>query len=155
LGLEKLNVPFARTNVGDRYVMAELNNRGWSLGGESSGHIVCLDVTTTGDGIVSALQALAAMISGETQLFDLCRKMQKMPQTMINVRVSDRSLALDHAATLTAVRDIEARLGKQGRVLLRASGTEPVIRVMIEGEDQLLVASMAGELADVIVNGAL
>jgi phosphoglucosamine mutase len=153
LGLEKLNVPFARTDVGDRYVMAELNNRGWSLGGESSGHIVCLDVTTTGDGIVSALQALAAMVSGETALFDLCNKMQKMPQTMINVRVSDRSLALGHVATRTAVKNIEAKLGKQGRVLLRASGTEPVIRVMIEGEDQLLVAAMAGELADVIVKG--
>lgn len=154
LALQELNIPFARTDVGDRYVMAELEKRGWQLGGESSGHIVCLDVATTGDGIVSALQALAAVVEHGSPLGELCAKMQKMPQTMINVRVTDRRQALTSEATVTSVKKIEAKLGKQGRVLLRASGTEPVIRVMIEGEDKQLVAELTNELANVIAGQA-
>ncbi len=154
LALQELNIPFARTDVGDRYVMAELENRGWQLGGESSGHIVCLDVATTGDGIVSALQALAAVVERGLSLSELCAKMQKMPQTMINVRVKDKRQALTSATTVASVQKIEAILGRQGRVLLRASGTEPVVRVMIEGEDKQLVAQLTSELAEVIAGQA-
>ncbi|MGB4247545.1 MAG: phosphoglucosamine mutase [Pseudohongiellaceae bacterium] len=150
LGLEALDIPFERVSVGDRYVMAGLQQKGWLLGGESSGHVICLDVASTGDGIVSSLQALYAIVSGETTLHELRSKMSKFPQTMINVRVSGKQNLLDNAAVSNAVKAVEARLGKKGRVLLRPSGTEPVVRVMVEGEDGVLVAQLAQELADIV-----
>ncbi|MDT8427803.1 MAG: phosphoglucosamine mutase, partial [Pseudomonadales bacterium] len=104
LGLEALDIPFVRTDVGDRYVMAELRQKEWLLGGESSGHIICLDVTTTGDGIVSALQVLAAMVSSQSSLSELCGKMQKLPQAMENVRVKDKTQALADETLKTAVK---------------------------------------------------
>jgi len=148
LGLEALDIPFARAAVGDRYVMAELKQRKWELGGESSGHIICLDVSTTGDGIVSALQALYAMISTGTSLHDLRSKMLKFPQTMINVKVNDKKRLDSAPAIRDAVKAVEATLGRKGRVLLRPSGTEPVVRVMVEGEDAALVQRLAEELAE-------
>lgn len=148
LGLEALDIPFARVAVGDRYVMAELKQRQWQLGGESSGHIICLDVSTTGDGIVSALQALAAMVSCGCSLHELRTKMVKFPQTMINVRIKDRKDLQSVPAIQEAVAAVEASLGPRGRVLLRPSGTEPVVRVMVEGEDAALVKRLAEELAD-------
>lgn len=147
LGLEALDIPFVRVAVGDRYVMAELKQRQWQLGGESSGHIICLDVSTTGDGIVSALQTLYAMISCGTSLYELRNKMIKFPQTMINVKVKDKKDFKAVPAIQDAVASVEAALGRKGRVLLRPSGTEPVVRVMVEGEDPALVQRLAEELA--------
>ena len=148
LGLEALDIPFTRTSVGDRYVMAALKERNWELGGESSGHVICLDVASTGDGIVSALQVVYAIVSGGTSLFDLRNKMSKFPQTMINVRTAGKRDLSGNAAISSAVAAVEFRLGRKGRVLLRPSGTEPVVRVMVEGEDASLVAQLAQELAD-------
>lgn len=147
LGLEALDIPFIRTNVGDRYVMAELRSRKWQLGGESSGHVICLDVASTGDGVVAALQILFAMVSCETSLNELHTKMSKFPQTMINVQMADRSDPSTNPKVQEAVRAVESKLGKRGRVLLRPSGTEPVVRVMVEGEDAELVQRLAQELA--------
>ena len=148
LGLEALDIPFVRASVGDRYVMSELKARGWQLGGESSGHVICLDVASTGDGIVAALQALSAIVSGETSLYDLRTKMSKFPQTMINVRFSGKSSPLSNPRVQEAVKAVESQLGRKGRVLLRLSGTEPLVRVMVEGEDESLVNRLAQELAD-------
>lgn len=148
LGLEALDIPFTRVSVGDRYVMSALKERGWQLGGESSGHVICLDVASTGDGIVSVLQALYAVVSGETSLYELRNKMAKFPQTMINVRVAGKPDLANNAAVVAAIAAVEGRMGRKGRVLLRPSGTEPVVRVMVEGEDAALVAQLARELAD-------
>ncbi len=150
LALGDLGIPFVRTAVGDRYVLKEMAQRGWKLGGESSGHIICLDLTTTGDGIVAALQALAAIVHREQPLADLKQGMCKLPQSMINVRVAK---AVDIGANnniQSAVADAESSLGSSGRVLLRASGTEPVLRVMVEGEDTELVGRLAKELSEVV-----
>ncbi|MGJ8688347.1 MAG: phosphoglucosamine mutase [Gammaproteobacteria bacterium] len=147
LGLEALDIPFTRVNVGDRYVMAELKAKKWQLGGESSGHIICLDVASTGDGIVAALQVLYAMVSSGSSLHELSSKMSKFPQTMINVRIAQKTDLSANEAVCSAVRAVEATLGKKGRVLLRPSGTEPVVRVMVEGEDHTLVTKLAQELA--------
>lgn len=152
--LQEKGIPFVRTPVGDRYVLVELMKRDWLLGGESSGHIVCRDVTTTGDGIVSALQVLAGVAGTGRCLRELRGHMQKMPQVMINVPVADRQLALSNETVSSAVADIERQLGDKGRVLLRASGTEPLIRVMLEGEDRRLMESLAAELAQVVSSEA-
>jgi phosphoglucosamine mutase len=150
LALDALEVPFVRTAVGDRYVMAEMLKRGWDLGGESSGHIICLDKTTTGDGIVSALQALAAISRSEEPIAELKKKMRKMPQSMVNVRIGNNVDIFNNKAAKSAVAEVEAKLGDKGRVLLRPSGTEPLIRVMVEGEDQDSVVKFAKELAEVV-----
>jgi len=152
--LEALGIPFCRTDVGDRYVMEELRRRKWLLGGESSGHVVCLDVTTTGDGIVSALQTLAAVVSSGNSLNELSSDMPVMPQHMINVPVTSRKQALNDERVQAAVRLLESRLGARGRILLRASGTEPLIRVMVEGEDAAEVLTSAAELAAVVAKHA-
>lgn len=155
LGLEALDVPFVRTDVGDRYVMEMLKKKDWQLGGESSGHLVCLDVTTTGDGIVSALQVLAAMTQSNSTLLDLSSKMQKMPQHMVNVRVTDKSGVMTSPEVVSAVDALEKKMAGRGRVLLRPSGTEPVIRVMVEGEEEQTVIQHAQELAGVVTGAAL
>ncbi|HIO75645.1 MAG TPA: phosphoglucosamine mutase [Gammaproteobacteria bacterium] len=152
LALDALGVPFTRTAVGDRYVMKELLERGWDLGGESSGHIICLDKTTTGDGIVSALQALAAIVNSEQALADLKSKMNKFPQSMINVKLVTGIDISANEIVQTAVSDVESQLGKNGRVLLRPSGTEPVVRVMVEGEDFGVVDKLAKELSAVVAS---
>ncbi|MEY4641729.1 MAG: phosphoglucosamine mutase, partial [Pseudomonadota bacterium] len=125
-------------------------SRDWWFGGESSGHIICLDVTSTGDGIVSALQVLASMQSNGKSLYELKSGMSKYPQTMINVRIGSRDRLSNNPAITSALRDAEAQLGSRGRVLLRPSGTEPVVRVMVEGVDGALVKRLAGELSDVV-----
>lgn len=150
LGLEALDVPFVRTDVGDRYVMEMLKKNNWQLGGESSGHVVCLDVTTTGDGIVSALQVLAAMMQTGASLHELRTKMTKMPQHMVNVRVASKSAVMQSSQVLAAVAELERKLSGRGRVLLRPSGTEPLIRVMVEGEDEASVMAHASALAEVV-----
>jgi len=148
--LDSLDIPFARSAVGDRYVMRELLKRGWSLGGESSGHIICLDKTTTGDGIVSALQALSAISSSQSSLAELVSKLNKYPQSMVNVQISDSADIAGNDRVQSAVADVELKLGSEGRVLLRPSGTEPVVRVMVEGEDAAEVLKLAEELAEVV-----
>lgn len=154
LGLERaLNdsgVAFKRANVGDRYVMELLKQDGWLLGGEGSGHIICLDRTTTGDGIVSALQVLYAVRQLDKSLHDIKSGMKKFPQLLINVKV-DGPVNLAESDTIqAAVRDVEQQMGKRGRVLLRSSGTEPLVRVMVEGEDAAEVEQVASQLAQVV-----
>jgi phosphoglucosamine mutase len=154
LGLEHAllvhDIPFERARVGDRYVLELLQEKGGILGGESSGHIICLDRTTTGDGIVSALQVLAAMVRSGKPLHELKAGMKKYPQHMINVPVT-RQIDLEITpAVQAAVRSVEQELAGRGRVLLRPSGTEPVVRVMVEGEDEQQVVAAADHLASTV-----
>lgn len=146
--INRLGVPFDRAKVGDRYVLEKLHQRGWQLGGENSGHIICLDCHTTGDGIVSALQVLAALKQHEQTLAEACADAVFYPQQLINVPLSPgfewANCALIEAARQEAVRE----LADTGRVLLRASGTEPLLRVMVEGRDESMVARLANYLAD-------
>ncbi|MFW6093720.1 MAG: phosphoglucosamine mutase [Pseudomonadota bacterium] len=151
--LERLGVPFRRAKVGDRYVLELMKNNGWQLGGESSGHLLCLDLTTTGDAIVSALQALVPLVERERSLAELKRGMTKLPQTMINVPAADPSGQAASPGVTRAADAMRERLGERGRVLLRPSGTEPVVRVMVEGEDAAEVAAIAEELAGAVAGG--
>jgi phosphoglucosamine mutase len=158
LGLEHAlrahNIGFERAKVGDRYVLERMQQSNSLLGGESSGHIICLDRTSTGDGIVSALQVLASMVRNEISLHALKAGMRKYPQRMINVPLT-RPIDLDAApAVQAALKSAEARLAGKGRILLRPSGTEPVVRVMVEGEDEQQVSSEADQLASAVA-GAL
>jgi phosphoglucosamine mutase len=151
LALKKRNIPFQRAQVGDRYVHRTLVKNHWTLGGEASGHLLCLDRTSTGDGIVSALQVLEVMVSTGKSLKALTADIQKLPQVMINVPVNGVVSELgDSAAIAAAVKSVEDRLGNSGRVILRPSGTEPVVRVTLEGEDLDLVEKLAKELAAVV-----
>ncbi len=150
LGLEKSlrerGIPFLRANVGDRYVLEMLQQHDGILGGETSGHLICLDKTTTGDGLVSALQVLTILRESGRTLAELAGEMPQFPQTLVNVRV-DSKPDLTAAGIAAAVREVEAQLGDRGRVVLRASGTEPVIRVMVEGEDEDEVNAVAERIA--------
>jgi phosphoglucosamine mutase len=154
LGLEHAllarDISFERARVGDRYVLELLQQTGSQIGGESSGHIICLDRTTTGDGIVSALQVLAAMTRADQTLHELKSAMTKYPQHMINVPVSSKVDLGSTPAVQEAVTSAEKRLAGRGRVLLRPSGTEPVVRVMVEGEDEKEVVEEADQLASVV-----
>ncbi len=147
LAVKKLGINFERSKVGDRYVLETLNNNSWTIGGESSGHIICLDRTTTGDGIVSALQVLAYLVKEKTTLHDAKSGMNKFPQLMINVPLQGNVDPMQSAAVQQSVVQAEAKLSGRGRVLLRSSGTEPLIRVMVEGEDELLVSQLANDIA--------
>jgi phosphoglucosamine mutase len=150
IALREEGIEFLRAPVGDRYVLALLKERGGVLGGETSGHLLCLDRTTTGDGLVSALQVLAAMKRSGRPLAELAAGMARFPQVMINVRVSRRVDPRESQPIQAAVRRVEAVLGDSGRVVLRASGTEPVIRVMVEGRDEVTVTRSASDLAEVV-----
>jgi len=154
LGLEhafkKHEIPFSRAGVGDRYVMEQLLEKNWRLGGESSGHLICLDQTTTGDGIIAALQVLAAVVEQGKCLKELTAGMKKYPMLLINVRVVEKPDLDSQPEIQAALNEAEAELADTGRVLLRPSGTEPLIRVMVEGQDQQLVESVAQKLADVV-----
>jgi phosphoglucosamine mutase len=153
-GLEQalgaLAVPFARAPVGDRYVLEELRARGWQLGGENSGHIICLDKHTTGDGIVSALQVLHAVRAKRQPLAELLAGLRLYPQVLVNVRVERSADFRKNPLVQDAVRAAEAALEGRGRVLLRPSGTEPVIRVMVEGEAADQVQGLAQTIAEAI-----
>ena len=152
LGLENSlhsqGIEFLRAAVGDRKVLAMLHEHNGMLGGETSGHIICLDKVTTGDGLVAALQILEVIKRSAGNLAELAAEMPRYPQTMINVRVAGKPNLDDLPAIRKAVAGVEATLGSTGRVVLRPSGTEPVIRVMVEGEDEALVRHLASELAE-------
>jgi phosphoglucosamine mutase len=150
VALREEGIEFLRAAVGDRYVLALLRERGGVLGGETSGHLLCLDRTTTGDGLVSALQVLAAMKRSGRRLAELTAGMPRFPQVMLNVRVRERIDPRDSQPIQAAVRRVETALGGSGRVVLRASGTEPLIRVMVEGRDEAVVTRHASELAEVV-----
>ena len=151
LGLEqalnKAGFKFVRAAVGDRYVLEKLNQNNWEIGGESSGHIICLNKTTTGDGIVSALQVLAAIFDSGKTLAELKSGMTKFPQILLNERITKQVNPFDSKKVSSAVKAAKEELNGSGRVLLRASGTEPLIRVMVEGEDLTLVDKWAHEIA--------
>jgi phosphoglucosamine mutase len=148
-GLATLNIPFERAPVGDRHVMTLLKKNGWQLGGESSGHIVHLALSTTGDGIISALQVLCAVIESGRSLSELKKGMVQYPQVLLNIP-TPASFDLNNALIQEALRHTEQQLGRNGRVLLRASGTEPVIRVMVEGQSFDQVQQLAQILARTI-----
>jgi len=150
LALKKLGVGFARAKVGDRYVLETMLENGWTLGGENSGHIICLDKHTTGDGIVSALQVLSALRTSGSTLAGLCAGLELYPQVLINVRVGNGFDWQATPAIAEATRRAERALGTNGRVLLRPSGTEPVLRVMVEGRDETQVRSLARGIADAV-----
>ncbi|HEC12832.1 MAG TPA: phosphoglucosamine mutase [Acidiferrobacteraceae bacterium] len=164
LGLEQAldghGISFKRASVGDRYVLALLQSEGWTLGGESSGHIICLDKSSTGDGIIAALEVLTVMVESGKPLSELKSGMQVFPQRMINVPVSTNSRANggfdvnNNAAVREAVRFAEGELAAHGRVLLRSSGTEPVVRVMVEGTDERQVERISHSLAEVVKGAA-
>jgi phosphoglucosamine mutase len=159
LGLEhalaEAGIEFRRAQVGDRYVLAMLQEVGGTLGGETSGHILCLDKTTTGDGLISALQVLAVMKSTGASLAELCAPMPKYPQVLLNVRVAQRFDPLSHPRILEVVAAVEQRFNGRGRTVLRASGTEPVIRVMVEGHDAKLVKAAARDIAAAVEAAAV
>lgn len=147
-GLKRLGLPLLRANVGDRYVLEMLTEHKGILGGENSGHIICLDRTTTGDGIISALQVMAEMECTGKSLHELKSDMQKYPQILINIKTTKKIDISTNEYIQRSMRDIEKKLGDTGRVLLRASGTEPLIRVMVEGDHDELVRNCANQLAD-------
>ena len=146
----ELKIPFARAAVGDRYVMDMLRQKGWLYGGENSGHILCLDRHSTGDGIVSALQVLSAMRDAGSDLRQLLGSLTLYPQKLINVALSKGFPWQDHPLIGAVHREVESELDGRGRVLLRASGTEPLLRVMVEGEDSAIVTGAAEKLANAV-----
>ncbi|MDH5611589.1 MAG: phosphoglucosamine mutase [Gammaproteobacteria bacterium] len=150
LAVKAMGLEFERANVGDRYVLEMLNQNGWMLGGESSGHIICLDRTTTGDGIVSALQVLAYLSETGQTLQEAKSGMKKMPMHMINVPLNGQSRPLESELVKSALQQAEQQLNGRGRVLLRPSGTEPLIRVMVEGEEKTMVHALTQSIADAV-----
>jgi phosphoglucosamine mutase len=150
LALQRLSLTFERTQVGDRYIMEHLKRTGGVLGGEPSGHIICRDRTSTGDGIISALQVLTALAEAQCTLADAIADVERYPQVLVNIRLERRVDPMSLPAVEDAVRNAEKTLGRQGRVLLRSSGTEPVVRVMVEGADAAEVQQLAEHLAEVV-----
>ncbi|MBL8491643.1 MAG: phosphoglucosamine mutase, partial [Rhodocyclaceae bacterium] len=152
--LGRLGIAFGRAKVGDRYVLEMLQEKDWLLGGENSGHVICLDKHTTGDGIISALQVLAALRHRDETLDAACADLAMYPQKLVNVRIAAGFDWKAAPAIREAVTAAEAKLGALGRVLLRPSGTEPLLRVMVEGEDRSLVQSSAEAIAAVVREAA-
>lgn len=155
-GLEKamadLKVPFLRTQVGDRYVLEALKENDWKIGGESSGHIVCLDKTTTGDGIIAALQVLACMVKQNKTLQQLLEGIELYPQVLVNIRTENAVKLSNDSKVRKLVKDLESRLKNQGRILLRPSGTEPLLRLMMEGENRQTITHQVEEIRDQILH---
>lgn len=147
LALQNLGIPFVRTAVGDRHVMEALRDNGWSIGGESSGHVINLRYHSTGDGIIAGVQMISAMLHKGCKLRDLVEGMTKLPQVLINVQYSGEDDPLTAENVRSAVAEVERALVGQGRVLLRKSGTEPVVRVMVEGRNEQTVRAYAQEIA--------
>lgn len=149
VALRSKGIEFMRANVGDRYVLEMLREHNGILGGETSGHIICLDKTTTGDGLISALQVLAELYTTGKTLAELVADVSRFPQTMVNVRVAGKP-DLEAPSVQAAVAEVEQQLGDRGRVVLRASGTEPVVRVMVEGEHEQEVKALADQIAEAV-----
>lgn len=150
IALKELDIPFVRTKVGDRYVVEKLKETGWRIGGETSGHILNLDYAFTGDAIIAALQILTVVVKSEYSLSELKAGMTKLPQTIVNVRHSDLDSVLDLDAVKDEVSRVESTLGDDGRLVLRKSGTEPLIRVMVEAKEKSASVTLANRLAEVI-----
>lgn len=151
VALKQLGIPFTRAKVGDRYVMEKMKEKGWRIGAENSGHVILLDKTTTGDGIVAALQVVAAMARNHMTLQELCSGMKMFPQVLVNVRYKDSAVnPLENETVKKIAAEVEETLGNRGRVLLRKSGTEPLIRVMVEGEEEAQVIAFANRIADAV-----
>lgn len=153
-GLEKtlnsMQIPFLRTKVGDRYVLEVLKEKNWKIGGEPSGHIVCLDKTTTGDGIVAALQVLTIMVKLEKSLQELAQGLTLLPQTLVGFKTNKAEQLSNNQQVLNAVNSLSAKLNNTGRILLRPSGTEPILRIMVEGQDMQIVQDYAQDLLNTI-----
>ena len=152
VAFKELQLPFVRAKVGDRYVLEQLSERGWLFGGEGSGHLLCLDKHTTGDGIVSALQVLSGLKRSGQTLADATRAVTLYPQTLINVKVAPGTKWQDNLAMVAEMQAVELQLGATGRVLIRPSGTEPLIRVMVEAHDADLAQQSARRIADHLTN---
>lgn len=150
VGLKQLGIPFIRAAVGDRYVLEKLLEKDWKIGAENSGHVILLDKVTTGDAIVAALQVLAAVVDSEMKLSELAKGMTLYPQVLENVKFSGANNPLEAESVKQSVQLVEDKLGEKGRVLLRKSGTEPLIRVMVEGEDEALVKESALAIAQAV-----
>ena len=148
--LQNLEVPFVRVSVGDRHIMAELLKRKWYLGGEPSGHIICSEAVTTGDGIITALQVLSAMRHKEQSLLQLKSGLHKYPQVLVNVRITEDCDPIQNSRVQILLQEVKNELGSTGRVLLRRSGTEPLVRVMVEGENELRIQQLADQLAALV-----
>jgi phosphoglucosamine mutase len=149
-GAEKLGINALQTAVGDRYVMEEMRKGGYNLGGEQSGHVIFLDYNTTGDGILSGLQLVRTVVESGRKLSELKGLMQKYPQVLVNVRVADKSKLKGNAVIENVIRDVEQRFAGNGRVLVRPSGTESLVRVMAEGPDKSTVEAYVAEIVDVV-----
>lgn len=150
IALKMLGVPFVRANVGDRYVLEKMVEHGWTLGGENSGHIIIADKNTTGDGIIASLAVLSAMVQHRLSLNELASAVKLFPQVLINVRFAGGANPLESEAVKEVAADVEKRLEGKGRILLRKSGTEPLIRVMVECEDGTLAKQCAEEIAEAV-----
>ena len=150
IALKMLGVPFVRANVGDRYVLEKMVEHGWTLGGENSGHIIIADKNTTGDGIIASLAVLSAMVQHRLSLNELASAVKLFPQVLINVRFAGGANPLESEAVKAVAADVEKRLEDKGRILLRKSGTEPLIRVMVECEDGVLAKQCAEEIAEAV-----
>ena len=150
IALKMLGVPFVRANVGDRYVLEKMVEHGWTLGGENSGHIIIADKNTTGDGIIASLAVLSAMVRHRLSLNELASAVKLFPQVLINVRFAGGANPLESEAVKAVAADVEKRLEGKGRILLRKSGTEPLIRVMVECEDGALAKQCAEEIAEAV-----
>ncbi|WP_454784699.1 phosphoglucosamine mutase [Legionella sp. WA2024007413] len=148
--LKSLGIPFLRSQVGDRYVQEMLRAKNWKLGGESSGHIICFDKTTTGDGIITALQVLAIMTRQNQSLYELTQSIHLLPQALINFKTKNATFLLSHPDVIQAVKNLEKSLKGKGRILLRPSGTEQLLRIMVEGRDQIVINGYAQMLHDII-----
>ena len=140
---------FRSTRVGDRYVVEHMREHGFNVGGEQSGHVVLSDFSTTGDGLVAALQVLAVVAGNGKPVSEVCRKFVPVPQVLRNVRYAN-GMPLDNRTVKEAISDGQVRLGKAGRLVIRPSGTEPLIRIMAEGDDQGLIASIVDEIAGAV-----
>ena len=150
IALKMLGVPFVRANVGDRYVLEKMVEHSWTLGGENSGHIIIADKNTTGDGIIASLAVLSAMVQHRLSLNELASAVKLFPQVLINVRFAGGDNPLESEAVKAVAADVEKRLEGKGRILLRKSGTEPLIRVMVECEDGVLARQCAEEIAEAV-----
>ncbi|MEH0873570.1 phosphoglucosamine mutase, partial [Pectobacterium cacticida] len=150
VALKQLGIPFARAKVGDRYVLEMMQAKGWRIGAENSGHVILLDKTTTGDGVIAGLQVLTAIVRNHMSLHDLCSGMKLFPQILVNVRFTGENDPLEDKHVQQITLEVEKELAGCGRVLLRKSGTEPLIRVMVEGENEETVIALANRIADAV-----